>query len=66
MKDVLMSFTLSKDKQERSKHLKVYDDLIINNIYRVLEHFGTRMDVGLGSCHVQFIEAKILWVFPLT
>ena len=50
MKDLLMSFTLSKDKQERSKQLKVYDDLIINNIYRVLEHFGTRMDVGLGSC----------------
>ena len=45
-----MSFTLSKDKQERSKQLKVYDDLIINNIYRVLEHFGTRMEVGLGSC----------------
>lgn len=50
MKDVLMSFTLSKDKEERSKQLKVYDDLIINNIYRLLEHFGTRMDVGLGSC----------------
>ena len=58
-----MSFTLSKDKQERSKQLKVYDDLIINNIYRVLEHFGTRMEVGLGSCACPIHRGKKLSIF---
>jgi len=45
-----MNFVLAKDKKKRSQQLKVFDDMIINDVWRVLSHFGTRLDAGLGSC----------------
>ena len=61
-----MNFVLAKDQKKRSQQLKVFDDMIINDIYRVLSHFGTRLETGLGSCACPIHRGKNPMGFSIT